>query len=332
LLPSLRGRLAATAGSVLILAGVLTAGATTALGADTRLIYFGSGPVTDLTTNGDLDFSPVTAGGTTAAVVIVKNIDNQTLTHVTVSIASLPGGMQIAAIDGADSSFCSPTIGAAPVASATCSFGNLAKNKSRTITVVLTAPTAGLVEPAFSISFNESKAPSGSNTHLDEAQDLGFSVGAFSCDTVSTYLRGSATKTLATPCSLEDDPNGQTSTVAFPGSLTTLTLREVGGACPLEDGCIGDAVVADIVGDSTGDVIVWTLQVELGGQNVNLNQLVVYHYNDAGVETPLGGIANTKKNECKTASQSSCIVDASITDDVLTVIYRSDGNGSTRLG
>jgi hypothetical protein len=56
----------------------------------------------------------------------------------------------------------------------------------------------------------------------------------------------------------------------------------------------------------------------------------VYHYNDAGLEAPIGGIANTKKNQCKPGG-SNCIESATIVGDILTVIYRSSGNGSTRL-
>jgi hypothetical protein len=313
---------------------VLQALAGAAGAADTRLIYIGSGPIDTpaniAATNFDLDFTPVTAGGDSAANVIVKNIDNQTLTHVVVTFDNLPGGMTIVDISGADAGACS---GWTPDA-AVCSFGNLAKGKIRTFTIVVHAPNADASAPVADISFNESDTPNGQNTHVESAQDIGFTVGAASCETVSTYVKGSGTKEVET-CGLddEDNTNGQSGKVKFPSSLTTITLSEVGGTCPIADGCIGDAVVADIVGDTTSDVLTWTIVIDLaqiGRTDLNLNKLIVYHYNDAGLEAPIGGIANTKKNQCKPGG-SNCIESATIVGDVLTVIYRSSGNGSTRL-
>ena len=324
------GRLAAAA-SALVVATVMSTGGATA--ADTRLIYIGSGPADTPAnidaTNHDLDYTPVTAGGDTATNVIVKNIDNQTLTHVVVTFVDLPAGFSIVDISGTDASFCAGWT----ATGATCSFGNLAKNATKTFTVVFNATTAGSPAPVAGISFNESTNPNGGNTHQETAEDLGFTVGAASCDLISTYVRGNGAKSVET-CGLADTNNGnhQSSKVAFPSSLTTITLSETAGACPF-DSCVGDLVTADIVGDSTSDVITWTIVIDLAGINktdVQLNKLIVSHYNDAGVETPAGGIANTKKNACKPGGVN-CIESATIVDNVLTVIYRSSGNGGTRV-
>jgi hypothetical protein len=326
-------RLAAAASALVVATAMSTGGATAA---DTRLIYVGSGPVDTpeniAATNHDLDYTPVTAGGATATNVIVKSIDNQTLTHVVVTFANLPAGFSIADISGADAGFCAGWT----ATGATCSFGNLAKNQSRTFTVVFNAATAGSSAPVAGISFNESGNPNGGNTHQETAEDLGFTVGAASCEVVSTYVRGNGAngaKSVET-CGLADANNGnhQSSKVSFPSSLTTITLSETAGVCPF-DSCVGDLVTADIVGDSTSDVITWTIVIDLAAINktdVQLNKLIVSHYNDAGVETPAGGIANTKKNACKPGGVN-CIESATIVDNVLTVIYRSSGNGGTRV-
>jgi hypothetical protein len=100
------------------------------------------------------------------------------------------------------------------------------------------------------------------------------------------------------------------------------------------DGCFGASFNADLAGDSPTDLVTWNISVDLaavGKTNLNLNKLVVYHYNDSNVLSPAGGIANTNKNACKSASAGNCIVSASITGTILTIEYRTLGNGKTRL-
>ncbi len=182
------------------------------------------------------------------------------------------------------------------------------------------------------VSVAESGNDNGSNLDSFSAQGE-FTVEAFSCDAVSAYRPGSSDKEVST-CDLTDpnNTNGQSAKVKLPAGLSQVTLSENGGVtCPVLSGlsCIGEEVEANITGDTTSDVITWTIEIQLNGQSVNLNKLVVVHTSDEpeDVETQ---IALSKKNACKTASATNC-GSASVSGDVLTIVVQTPGNGKTRL-
>src|SRR3954452_7056186 len=139
--------------------------------ANTRFIYFGSDP-NGVADNGSLTFTRVTAGGATLVPVVVKNIDNQTLTHVVTTFPDLAGtGLSYAQFFGTNVGAC-----ATPVTPATtsfsCDFGNLAQGQVRSFSIVLGASTATTTAPtAFTarIVFNESNNPNGGNQQIDSA-------------------------------------------------------------------------------------------------------------------------------------------------------------------
>ena len=136
------------------------------------------------------------------------------------------------------------------------------------------------------------RPPNDSGSNKDTfAAEGGINLLPFSCTSVTAY-RAVGSKTVATPCDVAGT-NKQKATVVLPGSLTTITLSE--GAtivsCPTGTGlaCIGDAVEASIDGDTTSDVVKWTIVYNVAGVSYNANKLTVYHYNDAGNLTPAGG-------------------------------------------
>jgi hypothetical protein len=156
-------------------------------------------------------------------------------------------------------------------------------------------------------------------------------ITAFSCDSVSAYRPGSG-KFVQTPCGLSATQHQQ-SGVTLPSSLTTITITQGTAVvtCPVVTGlsCIGDGVFADISGDTTGDAVLWTLTYDVTGLKINMNKLIVYHYNDqTGELDPAAGIPISSKNNCKVSSTQGC---ATLVDTTLTITVQTPGNGKVRL-
>ena len=103
---------------------------------------------------------------------------------------------------------------------------------------------------------------------------------------------------MTTPCVVEGSEKQQ-SLVVLPAGLTTITLSEGpdGTACP--GGayviCMGDPVTAQIVGDSTGDVVGWTVTYNVKNIKVRLDKLRILHSNDAGSSIPSAGLAQGQR-------------------------------------
>ena len=300
-----------------------------------------------------LTFTPVSAGNMTFFDVVVKNAGGQTLNNTQLSVGyddnptvegvrpvtttltpTFPLAFSLSPTPVTLSSSlptnCNTTNG--PI---NCTIGTLLAGTSFTIGVVLSTSVAGTVAVKAVTKVAENTNDNGSNQDTFAAEGT-LSVGAFSCDGSSAYLPGSDPKSLST-CPVADarNANRESFGVAFPGHLTTLTLNEDGTStlCPVTD-CFGALFVADITGDTTSDIVTWTVNIDLvpiGKTNLNLNKLVIYHYDDAGVLSPATGIANTKQNLCKSTTQANCVVSAVITNDVLTVVFQTAGNGSTRI-
>ena len=91
-----------------------------------------------------------------------------------------------------------------------------------------------------------------------------------------------------------------------------------------------DVICVAVIGDTTSNVVEWTLKYDITGKNVNTNKLLVYHWDDAtNALSPVGGIA-LKNNACKPSKPVDCGT-ASITGTTLTIVFRTGGNGKTRL-
>jgi hypothetical protein len=348
----------------MLFVGTAQAGKTTSkgvlIGSSTTTSSGVNDPGPDATGQANLTFTPVTAGNMTFFDVVVKNAGGQTLNNVQLVVGydsatapenlrpvsttvtpTFPLAFSASPISVALASFspgtptCSTATG--PI---TCAVGTLNAGKSFTLQVVLTTALSSdaaniAVKAVTKVAENTNDNGANQDTFAAEGS---IAVAGFSCGTSSAYLPGSDPKSLGTPCSVGDPANDlhQSFGVKFPGRLTTLTLNEDGTStlCPTTD-CFGALFVADIAGDTTSDIVTWTVNIDLvavNRTNLNLNKLVIYHYNDAGALSPAAGIANTKQNQCKSDTQANCVVSAVIdATNVLTVSFQTAGNGSTRI-
>lgn len=313
------GRWGTSVSVTVLLASQILVG--TAAAADTRLIYVGSGPVG--TAPGLLTLSPVTSGGTTATNVIVKNIDNQTLTHVVLTFAAPVAGLTLSGSFGTDASSCAPTATDPLV----CDFGNMAKNQTRTFTVLYSATSATTASISATITFNETRPNGGSNTHREP---IGGSVTITDggCDAVATFLPpGQVNKVIGTACGLSSS-NPQITSVSVPGSIISAirVADEAPRPCPAGiTTCFGQDSVADIAVDTTATVT-WTI-TWLVPTNFNLQKLGVIHYKDDG---SIDFIITYKKNLCANANSVGCFVSATLDGTTLTAVIRSAGNGAMK--
>jgi len=320
---------------IMLLPGAASAG-------NTRLIYYGSGPLDapDYVSNNKLTFTPssgVNAGGAFTTNIIVKNIDNQTLTHVATT-ATLPTGWSFAVVQSAVGFNPGTACSGVGTASLTCDFGNLSAGALRSYQLVIQTAASDVAVTAplsFHVTFNESGNPNGSNTHNDTA-DGTVNLQATSCDSVTTYTYGNGNHSVST-CGLSDPKNlnGQTSKVTFPNRLNVVQLSESDDtslpACPPKVTCIGHAIVANIDGDTSDDIVVW--EVSIAGVTVGANKISFYHYNDAGTLVPAGGILNSNKNLCTATKQKDCWeAGASVIGGVFHGIVHTGGNGVGRFG
>jgi len=315
----------------------------------------------------NLTFTPVSAGNMTFFDVVVKNAGGQTLNNVQLAVGFDNNGENESARPVTTTSV-TPTFPVAfPTATATvssfvgsgagcsagvaptdpaisCAVGTLNSGKSFTLQVVLVtsraAPTSIPLKAVTKVAENTNDSGSNQDTFAAEG---GLPVIPFSCDGSTAFLPTTTdpTKSLST-CAIGDagNDNNQSFGVTFPAHLTTLALKEDDAAnlCPPGVvGCFGSTFSATINGSATSDIVLWTLNVDLvavNNTNLNLNKLVVYHFDDNNILlAPTTGIANTKQNQCKSDGQANCIKSAAIdaTTNVLTVKFQTAGNGSTRL-
>jgi hypothetical protein len=309
---------------------LVVASATSVLAGETRHLYVGSGPVSDAT-NGVLTLTPVSVGGVTATNVIVKNVDNQTLTHVVLTFAAplSTSGLTLSGIFGPNSDLCLPSPATAPLV---CDFSNLAKNQTRTFTVLYDATSAGNGSIAATVTFNETKPNNGSNTHID-AIGGSADIAAFNCDSAVTFLapgKPHSVGTDTTTCPLTSS-NRQDTKVEIPGTVVSaVTVGEVDSAlCSGNLPCFGQASYADVAVDGKYTVrwtIVWSV-----ASNFNVQQFGVLHFPDGATSaTPPDLNLTLKKNTCKSDTQVPCIESVTLDGTTLTAVIRTAGNGVMR--
>jgi hypothetical protein len=220
----------------------------------------------------------------------------------------------------------------------TCLVGTLGARDSFSITVTITSTRDALpmVMPTKAVvTVAEIANDQGSNTDTFAAEGS-VNLLAYSCDSIAAYRTQDQSKVVSTcPVTDPDDANGQSATIVMPSHLQAIGLTDnIAQACPAALGtCYGSAAVeANVEGDDASDTIVWVIDVELApGASVNVLKVVVYHEDDLGNQTL---IALTKKNACKTDSQTNCGV-AQIVDidgtSVLRVTFQTAGNGKARV-
>jgi hypothetical protein len=292
-------RLVGGAVSLLLVGTMLLTVTGTALGADTRQLYVGPDP--NFTAGlGTLTFTGVSAGGSSLSTVYVKNVDNQSLTHVVLTFARIQGSVSIeSTVLGANASSCSATD-----TLITCDFGTLKARASRTFSLILDASSNGVAAIHGTVVFNESTNPNGGNTQIN-AVDGNLSVAAGTCDTLATFIPPGIAKTLDPTTDTGCTTDSQHSSLVVPanpnGSLVTLDDTTDATSCAAGYSCFGKAVAASVNNGATvSPFLTWkiTYSAALLG-TINPGKVSFQH--DATV-IPWG-----KKGECGATFTKDCL-------------------------
>lgn len=307
-------------------------------------------------TDGLLPSVTVSAGESIIFDLTVANTGRQTLNNVNLVVGQdgepapeknpqtaivpkapidLPANVTVA---GSDLQGSASTAGivCTPGARLSCAIGTLGARGSFRVTVTVSstnAALAALIPTKAVVTVAEIGNDQGANYDTFAAEGS-LDLLAFSCDSISAYRKGQSP--VVSTCAVTDaDAGGQSASITLPDGRNTITLNDaVDQACPTALGtCYGPAaVLADITDDQPGDTILWVIEVELGpGQNVNVFKVVVYHQNDQFVEST---IELTRKNACKTTTQTGCGAAQIIVRDgtsILQVTFQTAGNGKARV-
>jgi len=310
-------RLVGGAASAMLVGAMLLSATGTALAADTRKIYLGPDPA--FTANpGTLAFTPVTTGGASLSKIYLKNIDNQTLTHVVITIQRSQGANSVEGqVLGPDAGKC--TVAAATI---TCDFGNLKANATREFWIIVDA--AASTDVSIQIVFNESNNPNGGNQQIDQAHSV-IAVGAATCNSLATFLPPGIAKSLVptdgTACVTDGQRSGLIVPAAANGNVVQLDDSQSATGCPSGFTCLGNAVSATVNGGaSVSPYLVWTIfysNATLG--NVNPNRVAFIH---DGTIIPAGN-----KGLCKNATSTNCQEPYVVSAGGVTFLVRTPTNG-----
>jgi hypothetical protein len=337
-------------GSALLAASLLvgTVASTASAASSTRIVSIGS--TTDcaaaVVTNGapgtldTLGQSP-TVGGLIRVDVSVENCGGQNLSNASVTLGGQPAGDAQPASPFADGSVIDSVengSGCTGVGTArlTCTYKSLRPSAPVSFRAYVKAGSASSLGIYAAVLFNEGTNTTGSNPQSFLASEA-VTVGASTCDSFSTYL--SLSKRTAALCGLSDPANANKQSTAVKLLSSTLTSAAVsetstGPTCVAPNGvaCLGDYSVASVP-TVPGDVLEWTMTVDLGAINVNTKKVIVYHwYSDPTFQGGFVELDNTSAFSCKSRSAADgCIVSVTKSGTVLTVIFRTPANGSSRI-
>ena len=316
----------------------------TATAATTRFIYVGydANALDKTVASGDLVgdhnfwFTDVTAGGASSSSLYIRNVDNQSLTHVVVTVPQAQGTSSVAEVFNGDSGKCTLAAATETVPAAwTCDFGNLKAGATKWFSMLFQTTTAvtNTITGA-KITFNESNNPNGGNFQIEDITGA-LNVAPATCNLAQTYLRSGrlTSVTDATDCDLSADNPQSTSVSLAASSNSPIIVQEtaIGLCAPGVTTCFGQESVADVAVDGTY-VVTWTIKWKVAS-NFNLNQFVIYHFADGATLGSIPDLTLTyKKNICKTPQSSDCIESASVVGTTLTATVRTTGNGSMRGG
>jgi hypothetical protein len=305
-------RLLGGAAALMLVGATLLSATGTALGAKptdgTRKIYVG--PNSDYKTSpGVMTFTPVSVGGQTVSTVYVKNTDNQTLTHVTITFANVQGGATISSVYGPSASYC--PVGATSVV---CDFGNILAGGTFQFTLVIDATAVQAASFSGTIVFNESTNPNGGNPQISQTTGS-LAITASSCNTLTTFLLPGVGKNIEPDfgdCS--GDP--QRSALFVPGNANGQKVS-IDDSVPVTAGtcgayiCFGNDVSATVnEGSTIAPYLTWLITYSaetLGNTNP---KLVGFRH---GTDQPL----TQKKNTCGAPEDftKDCIVGFTVNAD-----------------
>jgi hypothetical protein len=294
-----------------------------AIGADTRKVYIGPDP-DHVVGNGTLSFTPVTAGGDSLSTIYIKNIDNQSLTHVVVTIAKSQNGSTISdQVLGPNASKCDSSID--PI---TCDFGNLKANATRQFSIIVHAGPAPSSDLSAKIVFNESNNPNGGNQQIESA-DATLPIGDATCDRVATFLPPGIAKQLlpddGTTCSGDGQRSGLIIPASSDGSIVSVDDGTSATGCGAFT-CLGNQVDGNV---NNGATVVPYLRWSIFYSNavlgrVNPGRVAFIH----GTTIILAG----NKGLCKNATSVDCQEPYVVSTGGVTFIIRTATNGLIKGG
>jgi len=291
-------RLIGGAAALMLVGTTLLTVAGSAFAADTRKVYIGPDPAFTAG-NGTLEFTPVTAGGDSLSTIYVKNIDNQSLTHVVITIAKSQGGSTVSdQVLGPNASKCDSTID--PI---TCDFGNLKAGATRQFSIIIHAGATTSSAISAKIVFNESNNPNGGNLQIESA-DGTLAIGAATCNTAATYVPPGLAKTLipddGTACSTDGQRSGLIVPANANGNIISVDDQTTATGCAAGFSCLGNQVDGNVNGGApVSPYLTWSIfysNAVLG--NVNPNKVAFLH----GTTIILAG----NKGLCKTDTSVDC--------------------------
>lgn len=353
--------LASATASAAIVLGLLAGSTGAALGADSRMVYFGD-PATEnhpggpAAGAGKLVLTPVTTGGVFTFDVIARNTGNQTLTHSVLAlgtaaaartaddyansaIGSIPNGTPSLPAASTGVEIISATVVGASCPAATptsfsCAIGNFGSGAVVRATFVVKAPTSALsswVWASFKVAENVNDQGSNRNTFYADGV---LNVAQTTTDLNGTYLLGTQALKLSTNLANRPASDPMVSTVEVPGEaggLVTISEQAVNPALCTPK-CIGQQVSVNVRnGASFGNKYVrWTLVVFT--TDVTPSKGGIYHVLDDG--TTVETIPNTKANSCSAAgaNQFKCIESYVVNKKLgtTTIIFHTATNGAVR--
>jgi hypothetical protein len=316
-------RLVGGAAALMLVGTMLLTTAGSAIGADTRKVYIGPDP--NFTAgNGTLSFTRVTAGGDSLSTIYIKNIDNQSLTHVVVTIAKSQNGSTISdQILGPNASKCDSSID--PI---TCDFGNLKANATRQFSIIVHAGPAPSSDLSAKIVFNESNNPNGGNLQIESA-DGTLAIGDATCNTAATFVPPGIAKTLlpddGSTCSGDTQRSGLIVPAGASGNLIYVDDGTAATGCGAFT-CLGNQVDGQVNdGAPVAPYLRWSIFYSssvLG--NVNPGRVGFVH----GVTIILAG----NKGLCKNATSVDCQEPYVVSAGGVTFIIRTATNGLIKGG
>jgi hypothetical protein len=325
---SSRLRLAIAAIGCILVAGSVAA---PVLAGDTRQVSVGSAA------DGDLPTIAVSVGESITFPLTVGNGGKQTLNNVILTVGrddnaddetdgpevptqpvGLPAGVTISA------SGCSADAGVL-----TCPIGSLrSRPVTFSVTIGSTSAAAQVVPLKAVVTVAEIGNDQGANTDTFAAEGQ-LTLLAADCNAIAAQRTGNESPIVSTCGVTAAGSGGVSASIKLPAGRSYVTLSD-NTPCT---GCYGAEVIADIDGDTSNDVVLWIIEVDVTGLgNINLQKLVVEHTNDAGTDTTL--IPLTKKNACKSPGATDCGTAVLLTVDgrtILQVTVQTPGNGKTRI-
>jgi hypothetical protein len=310
-------RLIGGAAALMLVGTMLLTVSGTALGADTRKVYLGPDPAFTVG-HGTLAFTGVTAGGDSLSTIYLKNTDNQTLTHVVITIQRTQGSNTVSSLVlGPDAGKCSVS-----TATIVCDFGNLKAGATRQFSIIVHALSA--TDVSAQIVFNESNNPNGGNQQIDEAHAT-IAVGDATCNNLATFLPPGIAKTLVpddgTTCSGDSQRSGLVVPSNANGNIVSVNDTTTATGCPTGFLCLGNQVLGTVNNGSTvSPFLKWSIFYSNGVLgNVNPGKVAFVH---EGTTIQAGN-----KGLCKTPNSTNCQEPYEVQAGGVRFIIRTDTNG-----